>query len=71
MSRGKCSLKYSNHPGRLVVAAIKKNIDSVSGTVEEDGRYSILQLAQTIGISEGTVHHVLTNHLKLKKLCAR
>ena len=24
-----------------------------------------------MGISEGTVHHILTDHLKLKKLCGR
>ena len=41
--------------------------------IEEDGRYTctISQIAYTKGISEGTVHRILTDRLKLKQLCAR
>ena len=39
--------------------------------VEEAGWYTFSQIAHTIGISEGTIHHILTDHLKLKKFCAR
>ena len=56
----------SNRLDRLVVAATKKNNDTVGRMVEEDG---ISQITRTIDISEGTVHHILTDRLKLKKLC--
>ena len=62
-----CSLKDSNRPGRPVVVATKKNIDAMRRLVEEDSRYTISQTAHTI---EGTVHHILNDRLKLKKVCA-
>ena len=66
-------MKVCNLPGRPIIAATKKNIDALRCIVEEDGRYTISQVrvVHTLGISEGIVHHILTDHLKLKKLCAR
>lgn len=49
----------NNCPDRPVVAATKKNIDALKGMVEEDGWYSISQIAHTIDISEGTIHQIL------------
>ena len=53
-------------PGRSVVAATMRTTDAMTHMVEEYGPYTSSQIADTKGISEGTVHHIQNDHLKLK-----
>ena len=48
-----------------------KNVDSVRSLVEEDGRLSVCEIAQTVNISVGSAHSILQEDLGLSKLSAR
>ena len=49
----------------------KMNVDAVKSMVTEDARYTVLDIAKSLGMSSGTVHKILTEELNLQKISAR
>ena len=39
--------------------------------VKQDARFTVKEIADGVGVSSGTVHKILTQELKLRKVCAR
>ena len=48
-----------------------KKIDFVRNLVKEDGQLTVYQIAETVGISVGSVHSILHDDLCLRKLSKR
>ena len=57
--------------GRPTISKNNKKIDFVRNLVKEDGRLTVYQIAETVGISVGSTHSILHDDLCLSKLSAR
>ena len=57
--------------GRLTTSKNNEKIDFVRNLVKEDGRLTVYQIAETVGISVGSAHSILHDNLCLSKLSAR
>lgn len=57
--------------GRPTTSRNDRNVDSVRSLVEEDGRLTVDEIAQTLEISVGSAHSILHEDLGLSKLSAR
>ena len=57
--------------GRPTTSKNNEKIDFVRSLVKEDGQLTVYQIAETVGISVGSVHSILHDNLCLSKLSAR
>ena len=57
--------------GRPTTSKNNEKIDFVRNLVKEDGRLTVYQIAETVGISVGSAHSILHDDLCLSKLSAR
>lgn len=64
-------IKDGHRSGRPKSSVTDKHVAAVKALVEEDGRYTVKYMANSVGISEGSVHEILSKKLGLKKVCAR
>ena len=70
-------MKVKNHfpiapnPGRPKSCVNEQTIASIKKDIDEDPHISVRELSDTNGLSYGTVHTIITEHLRMKKVCAR
>ena len=57
--------------GRPIEASIPENIKKLHRIVLNDRKVKVRELADMLKISAERVHHILHEHLQMKKLCAR
>jgi histone-lysine N-methyltransferase SETMAR len=57
--------------GRPVNETTPENIEQVRSIVNDDPYVTIEELQEQIGLCYGTVHRILSDHLKLRKVTAR
>ena len=57
--------------GRPTTSKNNEKVDFVRNLVKEDGRLTVYQIAETVGISVGSAHSILHDDLCLTKLSAR
>ena len=69
--RGRRSIFDEERPGRPKTATIDEIIDKVHGIVMDDRRLTVVEIAETAGISTERVHAILYEHLDMRKLSAR
>ena len=65
------SVENAPYSGRPKSAMTKMNVDAVKSMVTEDARYTVLDIAKSLGMSSGTVHKILTKEWNLQKISAR
>ena len=65
------NIKGGHRVGRPKTSVTKNHAAAVKALIDEDGRYTVEDIAKSIGISEGNVHEILTKTLGLRKICAR
>ncbi|GFS03465.1 transposase [Elysia marginata] len=70
-NEGKESLSDCPHPGRPKSCVNEQTIASIKKDIDEDPHISVRELSDTYGLSYGTVHTIITEHLRMKKVCAR
>jgi predicted transcriptional regulator len=58
-------------PGRQVTMKTNENVDKVRTLVRNDRRLSIRMIAEELNVDEETVRQILTENLKMKKVCAK
>ena len=68
---GRESLEDDPRSGRPATSVTDENVNAVQAMVEEDQRIKVEVIAETLGISTGSVHSILKEWLGLSKLCAR
>lgn len=71
LKAGRDSLEDDPRSGRPSTAVTEDIVDRVRVLVQEDPHVTIAVLSQEVGVSEGSVHSILHNHLRLRKICAR
>jgi orotate phosphoribosyltransferase-like protein len=57
-------------PGRPVTMKTDENVDKVRTLVRNDRRLSIGMIAEEFNVDKETVRQILTENLKMKKVCA-
>ncbi|GFR80615.1 transposase [Elysia marginata] len=66
-NEGKDSLSDCPRPGPLKSSVNEQTIASIKKDVDEDPHISERELSDTNGLSYGTVHTIITEHLRMKK----
>ena len=68
---GNFSFENAHYCKRPKSEMTKMNVDAVKSMVTEDARYTVLDIAKSLGMSSGTVHKILTEELNLQKISTR
>ena len=69
--RGREDINDEPRSGRPISQLTEQNVAKVHQVVLENRKMSIDSIAQEVGLSYGTVHTILHQHLNLSKVCAR
>jgi len=69
--QGRSSLEDEPQLGRPSEAVCEENCHAVENTVLQNRRVNVQQIADTVGISTGSVKTILREHLLMRKVCAR
>ncbi|GFR67539.1 transposase [Elysia marginata] len=67
-NEGKESLSDCPRPGRPKSCVNEQTIASIKKGIDEDPHISVRELSDTNGLSYGTVHTIITEHLRMKKV---
>ena len=65
------SIKNAPNSGRPKSASRKEIVSKIKEIIEGDARFTVRDIAQKVGISLSTVHLILKQHLKVRKISAR
>ena len=57
--------------GRPPTITIDENIEAVKRIVMRDRQLSVRRVADELGISKSRVHEIMSDHLRMKKVCTR
>lgn len=68
---GREVLEDNHRQGRPSTSTTPEQVDAVQALVDEDRRVTVLEIAQTLDISTGSVDSILRDQLGLSKLSAR
>ena len=70
-SAGKTDILDEPRCGRPVEVTDDYNVEKIKILLDEDRRYTCEELAESIGISHGSAHTILTRHLRMRRVAAR
>ncbi|GFS21137.1 transposase [Elysia marginata] len=65
------SLSDCHRPGLAKPCMHEQTIASIKKDIDEDPHISVRELSNTNGLLYGTFHTIITEHLRIKKVCAR
>ncbi|CAF4010266.1 unnamed protein product [Rotaria sp. Silwood1] len=68
--KGREDIVDEARPGRLVTETTDEKIEKIRGVIDDDPYVTIEELQEYTGMSHGTIHKTILDHLKLKKLTA-
>lgn len=68
--RGRTHLEDDERSGRPKSASTPENITQIQDIIYEDRRVAVDDIVDTLGISHGSVYHILTDVLGMRKICA-
>ncbi|XP_042317754.1 uncharacterized protein LOC121927857 [Sceloporus undulatus] len=68
---GRTSVFDEPCPGASKTATTEENVKQIHDLVLADHRLKVCEIAETVGIAEGTVHHILHEELGMRKLSAQ
>ena len=69
--QGKESLEDDPRSGRPLSAFTENDVTAVKNLIDEDARYTIEEISETLNINSGAVFVILKQRLKLRKISAR
>ncbi|CAF3636616.1 unnamed protein product [Rotaria sp. Silwood1] len=67
---GREEIEDEARPGRPVTETTDENIEQIRDAINDDPYVTIKELQENTGLSHGTIHRIISDHLKLKKLTA-
>ncbi|GFV43522.1 uncharacterized protein TNCV_4592461 [Trichonephila clavipes] len=71
VKKGRESIEDEPRNGRPSVSKTAKNIVRVRDLVHSDRRLTVRMIGEELDLNHTTVHHILTNELKMRKICAK
>ena len=69
--QGRESLEDDPRSGRPLSAFTENVVTAVKNLIDEDARYTIEEISETLNINSGAVFVILKQRLKLRKISAR
>jgi len=57
--------------GRPISSTNDQNVEMVRAVIAKDRRFSVRMIAEETGLDESAVHRILTDHLHMRKICAK
>jgi len=69
-SEGHESIKDEPHSGRPSTSKMDNNVEKVRALVRSDRRLTVRMIASKLNLNHTTAHHILTQELAMRKLCA-
>ncbi|GFV66065.1 protein GVQW3 [Trichonephila clavipes] len=70
-SEGRESIEDEPRSGRLSVSKTAENVVRVRDLVRSDRRLTVRMIGEELNLNHTTVHQILTNELKMRKICAK
>ncbi|CAF4267146.1 unnamed protein product, partial [Rotaria sordida] len=68
---GREEIEDEERSGRPVTETTLDNIEEIRSIINDDPHVTIAELQEHTGLSYGTVHRILSDHLELRKITAR
>ena len=68
---GRENVEDNPHSGRPLSSTNGQNVEVVRAVMAKDRRLSIRMIAEETGLDKNAVHRILTDHLHMRKICAR
>jgi hypothetical protein len=65
---GRVSVEDDEHSGRPSNSKTIENVEKIRELIHKDRRQTILELADTVGISYGVCHEILTENLNMRHI---
>ena len=65
------SVEDKDRMGRPITETVQSNTDLVRGLIEGNPRISKSEIEDQTSLSQGTIHRILSDHLKMRKLASR
>ncbi|VVC25895.1 Hypothetical protein CINCED_3A017953 [Cinara cedri] len=70
-SEGREAIEDEPRSGRPSTAKTDENVIRVRDLVRSDRRLTVRMIGEQLGLTHTTVHHILTNDLEMRKICAK
>ena len=70
-SEGREAIEDEPRSGRPSTAKTDENVIRVRDLVRSDRRLMVRMIGEQLGLTHTTVHHILTNNLEMRKICAK
>ncbi|GFU77978.1 protein GVQW3 [Trichonephila clavipes] len=70
-SEGRESIEDEPRSGRPSVSKTAENVVRVQDLVRSDRRLTIKMIGKELNLNHTTVHQILTNEMKMRKICAK
>lgn len=67
---GRITVEDDPRSGRPSTAINKESTARVLAVIQEDPHATVKEIAEEVGISDGSCHTILTDHLQYRKVCA-
>ena len=68
---GREEVEDETRPGRLITETTDENIEQVRLLIDDDPYMTIEEIQEQTGLSHGTTHRIISDHLHLTKITAR
>ena len=68
---GRENVEDDPRSGRPISATKDENVEVVRAVMVKDRQLSVGMIAEETGLDKGAVHRILTDHLHMRKICAK
>ena len=68
---GRENVEDDPRSGRPISSTNGQNVEMVRAVMAKDRRLSVRMIAEETGLDKNAVHRILTDHLHMRKICAK
>ena len=68
---GRKNVEDDPRSGRPISSSNDQNVDVVQAVMAKDRRLSVRMIAEETGLIKNALHRILTDHLHMRKICAK
>ena len=71
LKEGRKNVEDDPHSGRPISSTNDQNVEVLRAVMAKDRRLSVRMVAEETGLDKSAVHGILTEHLHMRKICAK
>ena len=68
---GRENVEYDPRSERPISSTDDQNVEVVRAVMAKDRRLSVGMIAEETGLNENAVHRILTEHVRMRKICVK